>query len=128
MFVHPAGASPFISPVRHVCYRALTMRWTAAHTAADLGPVHVPERARLRLTDLDDMRHPRFRTIDEKIVATARCAKHAAADGNGPRHPYGILLQMVTTQMQRHAASACAAADDGRITCGPLSATRSGRV
>jgi hypothetical protein len=49
-------------------------------------------------------------TIDEKIFATARCAKHAAADGNGPWHPHGILLQMVTTQMQRHTTYACAAA------------------
>jgi hypothetical protein len=31
--------------------------------AADLAPVHVPERARLRLADLDDMR-PRSRLAD----------------------------------------------------------------
>jgi hypothetical protein len=40
---------------------------------ADLAPVHVSERARLGLADLDDMRHPRFRLADRDASCGDEC-------------------------------------------------------
>jgi len=39
----------------------------------DMAPVHVSERARLRLADLDDMCHPRFRLADRDASCWDEC-------------------------------------------------------
>jgi hypothetical protein len=56
VFVQPADASPSISLVRHGCYRASPMGWTAARTLPPFGAaVVLLGRSSLRCTDVVDV-------------------------------------------------------------------------